>query len=158
MNTEEIERQIKELLERQCGQLKKEILPETQVLRDLRLDGETASDFIEEFEKELHVDMTGFVFLEYFTCSTSAWFIIPPMILGALLAASTDWRPAKYLAIIIFIVMITGYSITNSIKKRRLKPLCISQLIDAAREGRWSPNNAIVPNLFRGARKRSAHG
>jgi acyl carrier protein len=68
-NNLDIPSQLLDFLDRQIGKswwLKVEISSATRLYEDLKIDGDDAVDFFQEFEKEFRVDISGLDLSKYF--------------------------------------------------------------------------------------------
>lgn len=97
MTREEILAEIKALALAYSGAKPEKAIAEARLFSDLHLDGDPAAGFMAAFTNKFGVDMSGFIWLRYF--SDEGWDMLTPIVLALMRANSRRfdqrWRLAR---------------------------------------------------------------
>jgi acyl carrier protein len=120
MTNTEISQQVIQFISNQLSVKPEKIFPETSLNIDLGVDGDDASEFLEEFSKKFKVDLSDLKYEKHFGPEAGAnpitiliWLTL--FVLGRILNRKIEYNP--------------GFS---------LIPITIQDLVDSANAGRWT--------------------
>lgn len=107
MNDPRIEEKVKALVAQQTGVRIEELSLQTELGKELGIDGDDAVEFFEKFSEEFQVDLSTFQFDKYF-------------------GPEASFDPVLWLV-----------SILSGTPIRKLEPVSIQDLVSAAKAKRW---------------------